>query len=235
MPLAREQRIRLARVLSWSRSHGWVHDAYPNTWRSRDGQTHVRYDTAEHTLVVDHMKPHQDPLRCRVAMVPVDSPEIALDVLSALGHLPWGYRRTPREVNDDETRAAYRELMPPAGHRYMSTYCQHGRHNNCRQVCKCCDAPCVCSDCVHTPTETPAGPDDAGTFDGPADFAAAGRSFAYHTFGCLTSEQCAEVLSKLAREGLIISVAAHEDACGQLAGAEGELFADLAVALDGGR
>lgn len=89
MPLAREQRVRLARALSWSRSAGWQHDAYPNTWRSTDRQTHIRYDTAEQTLVVDQMRLDQDPLRCRVAMVPVDSPEVALDVLAALGHLPW--------------------------------------------------------------------------------------------------------------------------------------------------
>jgi hypothetical protein len=29
-------------------------------------------------------------------------------------------------------------------HRYLSTYCLHGRHGACRLVCKTCDAPCVC-------------------------------------------------------------------------------------------
>jgi hypothetical protein len=86
MPLAREQRVRLARVLTWSRMHGWVHDVYPNTWRSADGLTHIRFDSQDEELVVDLLRP--SPLRCRVALIPVETPELALRVLAALGHIP---------------------------------------------------------------------------------------------------------------------------------------------------
>lgn len=27
---------------------------------------------------------------------------------------------------------------------YWSTYCIHGRHNECRRTCKTCEAPCRC-------------------------------------------------------------------------------------------
>lgn len=29
-------------------------------------------------------------------------------------------------------------------HVYVSTYCQHEQHNNCRLKCKICEAPCRC-------------------------------------------------------------------------------------------
>lgn len=30
-------------------------------------------------------------------------------------------------------------------HLYLSTYCLHDRHEDCRQVCKVCTEPCICS------------------------------------------------------------------------------------------
>jgi hypothetical protein len=29
-------------------------------------------------------------------------------------------------------------------HKYVSTYCQHDRHGDCRLTCKVCQAPCLC-------------------------------------------------------------------------------------------
>jgi len=29
-------------------------------------------------------------------------------------------------------------------HYYVSTYCQHEQHADCRLACKLCDAPCLC-------------------------------------------------------------------------------------------
>lgn len=28
---------------------------------------------------------------------------------------------------------------------YVSTYCMHGRHEECRETCKICNAPCRCA------------------------------------------------------------------------------------------
>jgi hypothetical protein len=162
MPLTREQRFRLARALGWSRANGWKHDAYPNCWRSADGRTHVRYDTAEETLVVDHLQLDQDPLRCRVALIPIDDPDRALRMLAALGHLPdldaW-----PEPEIADET-----DGTGPAA----------------------------------------AAPD---AFDGPASFAEAGQVFADLVDGDVMPDRAAEVLSQLARAGLIVSVAYYDE------------------------
>lgn len=226
MPLAHDQRLTIARVLRWSRSHGWVHDAYPNTWRSIDGLTHVRYDAVDGVLVVDRMMPDQDPLRCRVALIPIDSPDVAVDVLAALGHVPPELSPIGRGLLadlsiDDAVRATYRTLMPNGRHGYMSTYCQHGLHDDCKMSCKCCGSPCVCDRCLHTPPYTE--PENALTlpvdgepepFDGPADFVDAGQALADWVDGRITPEQGADVLSKLAGAGLIISVAYHDEMCG---------------------
>lgn len=32
----------------------------------------------------------------------------------------------------------------PMTHQYVSTYCQHEQHNDCRLSCKLCKAPCLC-------------------------------------------------------------------------------------------
>jgi hypothetical protein len=34
---------------------------------------------------------------------------------------------------------------PLGPHRYLSTACRHQLHDRCREVCKFCDAPCICS------------------------------------------------------------------------------------------
>jgi hypothetical protein len=31
-----------------------------------------------------------------------------------------------------------------SAHLYVSTACQHGQHDRCRQQCKFCAAPCLC-------------------------------------------------------------------------------------------
>lgn len=42
---------------------------------------------------------------------------------------------------------AYRKaLMPRSVHVYLSTYCLHGGHADCRLTCKLCHVHCVC-DC----------------------------------------------------------------------------------------
>lgn len=30
-------------------------------------------------------------------------------------------------------------------HVYLSTYCLHGKHSDCRLTCKTCAAPCICA------------------------------------------------------------------------------------------
>lgn len=34
--------------------------------------------------------------------------------------------------------------MAKAGHKYVSTYCVHDLHQDCRLSCKHCEAPCLC-------------------------------------------------------------------------------------------
>lgn len=247
MPLAREQRNTLARVMRWSRSNGWAHDAYPNTWRSGDGQRHVRYDAIDGELVVDRMT--SDPLRCRVAVVPVASPEVAVDVLAALGCVPVELSPMGRGLlvglgdsttSDGRVRMTYRSLMTEDRHGYMSTYCQHGLHGDCKLTCKCCGAQCACN-CQHTPIFSeplpvmPSVDDEPDDFDGPASFIEAGQAFADWVDGRVTAECAAEVLSKLARDGLIVSVAYHDEISEGQAAAAGEaaLMADLAAIIDG--
>lgn len=41
--------------------------------------------------------------------------------------------------------AVERDFPDPLGeHVYLSTACRHQQHDQCRKVCKFCDAPCVC-------------------------------------------------------------------------------------------
>jgi hypothetical protein len=271
MPLAYDHRVHLARVLAWSRRNGWQHDVYPNTWRTTDGATHVRFDADKGQLVVDRMT--GDPLRCKVALIPVDSVDEALRVLAALRHIPWSYAvdpvyeqewlsqvRSPFPTADDCTRAVYRTLMDGGRHAYISTYCQHGQHDDCRLTCKCCDAPCLCSGCLHVVPEPETArclmsyggerhpqhhwqrDDDAwlkclgwplvqvdestpDELDGPASFLDAGQAFADWVDGRITSERAAEVLSRLAQQGLIVSAAYHDEVTG---GGSTDLMDDLA-------
>jgi hypothetical protein len=39
-------------------------------------------------------------------------------------------------------------------HHYISTACQHGRHSDCRLVCKYCGAKCECASCEHAEINT---------------------------------------------------------------------------------
>lgn len=36
-------------------------------------------------------------------------------------------------------------------HLYISTYCQHDKHEDCRLTCKICESPCLCP--CHTVVE----------------------------------------------------------------------------------
>jgi hypothetical protein len=38
--------------------------------------------------------------------------------------------------------------VSPAAHRYVSTACQHGKHDVCRERCKYCSSLCLCP-CHH--------------------------------------------------------------------------------------
>lgn len=38
---------------------------------------------------------------------------------------------------------------PVLTHHYISTACQHGKHDQCRKVCKFCLAQCACTECNH--------------------------------------------------------------------------------------
>lgn len=181
MPLVREQRDCLARVMSWSRAHGWTHDAYPNSWRRTDGRARVRFDPEFRALIVDYPPPTS-----RAAWVPVDSPEVAVDVLAALGHVP--------------------AHLSPLASKFI-----------------CTDPACPCAS-----TEGDADfyalelGDDPDAFDGPASFLEAGQAFADLVDGRVSAERAAEVLSRLARDGLIVSVTYHEEACaGQAIGSAG--------------
>lgn len=174
MPLAREHRNSLARAMRWSRFNGWAHDVYPNTFRSTDDRTHVRFDSIDSTLVIARVDPDSSPLRCRVTLVPVETPDVALNVLAALGHLPV-------------------ELCP-LGEKLLGDL---------------------------RPDDTPdPGDPDPDPFDGPASFIEAGQAFADWVDGRVTAERAAEVLSKLARDGLIVSVAYHDEAVEDRAGEE---------------
>lgn len=46
-------------------------------------------------------------------------------------------------------------ILPDGTHHYVSTYCLHGQHEDCRLTCKGCPADCEC-DCGHAPLRTPA-------------------------------------------------------------------------------
>lgn len=39
----------------------------------------------------------------------------------------------------------YSRTLPVMEHIYVSTYCQHGVHKQCRLECKICQAPCRCT------------------------------------------------------------------------------------------
>lgn len=131
---------------------------------------------------------------------------------------------------DDQTRATYAGLMRGSRHAYISTYCQHGEHDDCKRSCKCCDAPCLCINCLH-PVPPPALP--LPVLDDPEDFAEAGQAFADAVQGDVTATVAARVLSMLAGSGLIVSVRYHEETSS--AGPEGDaMAADLADILDDG-
>lgn len=224
MPLARAQRERLALALRWARGHGWQHDAYPNTWRSADGQTHVRYDSQDGELVVDRLTLSADPLRCRVALVPVDSPDLALDVLAALGHLPkelapgfTSYAPPPGYRGQHEAVTDARCLLWYGHEQHAEHLWQRGISNDVARCggwsndlslhaglgieCGHCGGRCRVDD-----------DDDNAELDSPAGFTDAGHALADLVDGAVTADRAAEVLSSLAGSGLIVSVAYHEQA-----------------------
>jgi hypothetical protein len=45
-------------------------------------------------------------------------------------------------------------IGPDGQHRYISTACAHGRHDQCRLRCKYCGTECACPGCTH-PTSDP--------------------------------------------------------------------------------
>jgi hypothetical protein len=47
--------------------------------------------------------------------------------------------------------AVLRARSRMAKHLYVSTYCQHDRHQSCRLQCKLCQAPCLCP--CHDPVD----------------------------------------------------------------------------------
>lgn len=230
MPLTREQRVCLARVLSWSRSNGWQHSAYPNTRRTIDGNTHIAFDAADNELAIyDNRGPDTRGLW---ALVTVESPEVAIDVLAALGYVPAEMAPMAgralivglsRSCSDEQTRMIYRALTDDDRHGYLSTYCQHGLHDDCKRTCKVCGSPCLCDACDHQrgtyvseplPIVPGAGTQEDDTFDGPASFTTAGQVFSDWTNGVIAAPRAAELLSQLAHEGLIVSVDYHDEVCG---------------------
>ena len=44
----------------------------------------------------------------------------------------------------ERLRAELDQVHDPLFHRYLSTACLHGEHDQCRLRCKVCDRPCVC-------------------------------------------------------------------------------------------
>lgn len=177
MPLARAQRMTLARVLSWSRRNGWVRDAYPNTRRSADGHAHVRFDAIDEMLVVDRLDPAADPLRCRVVMVPTDAVDVAVNVLAALGYIPPELCPMVVAEHDESERIYYTPWT------------------------------------VEPQQPLPGMPEapEPDEFDGPASFADAGQTLADWTDGRITADRAAEMLSALARHGLIVSTVYHDE------------------------
>ena len=53
-----------------------------------------------------------------------------------LGH--GASHNPPSRQSKDRTGATLTE------HLYISTWCQHGHHTQCRLTCKLCDAACLC-------------------------------------------------------------------------------------------
>lgn len=219
MPLARAQRERLAYALRWARRNGWHHNACPSShWRSPDNETHIRYDSSDGELIVDRLTLSADPVRCRVALVPVDSPEIALDVLAALGHLPR------------ELAPGFASYEPPPGYRgaheaVSEARCLlwYGHEQHAEHLWQRRDDLALCKgwsndlrhhaglgiECEHCGGRCRV--DDQAELDSPATFADAGQAFADLVDGAVTADRSAEVLSSLAQNGLIISVAYHEE------------------------
>ncbi len=61
------------------------------------------------------------------------------------GSLPFSKaRKLVTEITDDERDEV---------HYYISTACQHGRHDECRKVCKFCSGTCLCVYCDHPVVE----------------------------------------------------------------------------------
>ena len=54
-------------------------------------------------------------------------------------------------------RLAARAVAGAAEHHYVSTYCIHAEHADCRRTCKLCQAPCLCS--CHLADQPPTDPD----------------------------------------------------------------------------
>lgn len=194
MPLARAHRITIARVLSWSRRNGWVHDIYPNTWRSTDGLSHVRYDTVDQTLVVDHLVCDGSPPRWRVALIPVDSVDVAVNVLAALGRIPLGLCHSETFFYHDppEPPPIYKELAWSNGEPQAWDVDEQ----------------------QPLPGMPPAPEPDE--FDGPASFSDAGQALADLIDGLISADRAAELLSRLARDGLIVSTTYHDEMLSQL-------------------
>lgn len=51
---------------------------------------------------------------------------------------------TVEDVTAQESAGECPHLTPGAVHRYVSTACQHGLHDQCRRVCKFCGVSCRC-------------------------------------------------------------------------------------------
>lgn len=195
MPLTRDQRLRLAYALKWSRDNGWKQGAWNHTWHN---DVHwVAYDSVDTSLVVDSMHPTSPlgrPLahRLRRAKVHVENVDQALDVLTALG------------------------LLHPAL------------------------SPMV-NRCVEESVEPASGQPDvcANDFDGPVSFTEAGEAFADLVNGVVAPRRAAEVLSELARSGLIVSAEYADEITDELAvdrrlAELGGDMADLAMVVSGG-
>jgi hypothetical protein len=209
MPLAREQRDRLARALRWSRAHGWVHDVYPSTWRSRDHRLHVRYDATDEHLVISRTT--TDPMRCRVTLVPVDSPDVALRVLAALGYLPFSLGALDNLPDLDA------DLTPPIEPMAVDCLRRLGLEGHRPHLWQLPDEPQdnpVWARCAGWPESLVGAADSDDLFDGPASFVEAGQALADLVHGRVMPDEAAGVLSQLAQAGLIVSVAYHDEITG---------------------
>jgi hypothetical protein len=102
-------------------------------------------EAAAHLLAVPYMRHAAD----RIPDAPVggtgtwlDAEADRLEAGMVICHCDgaWHFRGISRCIHRDE---------PLPEHRYVSTACQHGRHDQCRRTCKFCDAACGCGGCEH--------------------------------------------------------------------------------------